>query len=87
MNHFHHDRSLGLEKRYLYSKNLAKYFNANYNVEDAKWQDLKIETEGYFRDEKKENVNENWVYAFSKSKSKNLALRFLYLLFLFPVFW
>lgn len=86
MNHFHHDRSLGLENRWRYSKNLAKYFNANYNAEDVRWQELKTDVEGYFKDEKKEKINENWVYAFSKSKSKNLALRFLYLLFLLPVF-
>ena len=86
MNHFHHDRSIPLEKRYLYSKNLAKYFNANYNAEDTKWKDLKIETETYFNDEKKEKVNDNWVHSFSKSQSKNLAGRFLYLLFLLPIF-
>ncbi|MBI3136428.1 MAG: 1-acyl-sn-glycerol-3-phosphate acyltransferase [Bacteroidetes bacterium] len=86
MNHFHHDHSLSLEKRFDYSRSLAKYINANYNAEDTKWTGLKTALENYFTAEKKEKINDDWIYQFAGKKSKNLTARFLYLILVLPIF-
>lgn len=86
MNHLHHDDRIPLTERYHYSKKVASFVNENYNAENENWKELNSGLSQYFIDQKKEKVNENWVYQFEKSKNKNFAFRFLYLIFLFPVF-
>lgn len=86
MNHWHRDNAIPLLNRYNYSKSLATYVNENYSAENEKWPSIKSNLENYFKEEKKEKINDNWVYEFSKSESKNLALKWLYLIFALPIF-
>ena len=86
MNHWHRDTRISLVKRWENSKATAQRVNDHYKAEDAQWTGLKSELENYFNDQKKEKVNENWVYQYSKSQNKNLLLRLLFLILLSPVF-
>lgn len=70
MNHFHHEDSIPLEKRYHYSQQLANRINNEYS-EDSELSTLKADLESYFKALKSKKIEENWVYRFSKNKSKN----------------
>ncbi len=70
MNHFHHEDSISLEKRYRYSQELADRINTEYE-ENAALESLKIDLETYFKALKSKKIEENWVYRYSKNKSKN----------------
>ena len=86
MNQFHSDLSIPLEKRCIYSQELARRINAEYSDEKEDWTNLKSELEHYFKLEKKEKINDNWVYQFSRTKGKQLFQRFAYLLLVLPIF-
>ena len=86
MNQFCYDRSLALQERFEYSRNLAREVNQHYNPDNTEWTILRSELANYFADQEKAKIDENWVYDYSKKKSRSIGLRFLFLLFGFPLF-
>lgn len=86
MNAYHYDSKYSLEERYRYSKALADQVNASFDNSDARWTSLREKLNQYFKDQKKEKINENWVHTFARTGGRSMALRVLYLLFVWPVF-
>lgn len=86
MHHLYRENSIPLAERYHNSKQIATFVNENYQADSEQWNDLKNSLNNYFKEEKKNHINENWVYQFEQGKSKNLATRFIKLILLFPFF-
>jgi hypothetical protein len=85
MNHFHHDASIPVEKRYYFSQRVANKINAEYKEEDPKWKSLSEGMSSYFKRLKKEKINENWVHRYSQTKSKKSSLLFIQFLLTLPI--
>lgn len=86
MNHWYRDNRIPLVERFHYSQQTARKVNEEYNAEDPKWIGLKNDLESYFSEEKKNRVDENWVYTYATKGSRNMLMQWLYLVMLFPVF-
>lgn len=85
MNNFHFDRSVSLESRFKFSRNLAATINEQYNEEEEKWPQLKADLETYFEQQKKDQIDENWVANYSKKGNKGIAARLPLLILGWPV--
>lgn len=84
MNHFHHDSTIKLEKRYRYSQKVANRINENYADEDERWAGLKTEVDTYFEELNQKNINENWVHKFGRDGRVKTIETFLIFLLLLP---
>jgi hypothetical protein len=85
MNHFHHDPTIALEKKYNYSKAVSTRVNETYSDEDPNWQGLKTKITDYFAKLKKLKINENWVHRYSEKGNKNVLISILSFFLLLPV--
>lgn len=84
--HKESDLTIDLEKRWQYSKNLAKTINKNYSETDSDWQKMKQSLSDYFSKLKKENIKDQWVLNHKNGKKPNLFLRYAMILVGLPFF-
>jgi 1-acyl-sn-glycerol-3-phosphate acyltransferase len=81
MNNFHFNPSDTMEDRFRYSQHVADTVNAAYDETEPKWKKLKMDSDAYFRIEKQEKINENWVYKTAINQPPNtLNTWFLFIL-------
>jgi hypothetical protein len=84
MNHENSDFSIPLEERWKYSRKLALWLNEQ-NVEDEELNSLRDDLKEYFADQRKSQLEENWVYEYTKKGKVSVLKDFLFILFGFPL--
>ena len=85
MNNDHFDKKELLLNRYEYSKKTATYINENYDESDSKWATLKADCLSYFNAQKKQKINEEWVYQYATNSRPNFALSLLLIILTLPI--
>lgn len=84
MNPFDCDRSIPLEDRYRYSKNLALKFNTL--KDDPVLDEVEEVVNPYFKTLKKQGVNDRFVEAYQKNKKLSSSKEWFLMVLLFPIF-
>lgn len=84
MNAVDSDKSIALEDRWRYSKQLAEWFNTQKIDENIDLVQLKIRLENYFQFLKKKKIEETALYKVANNKQRK-SFDIPYLIFLFPM--
>lgn len=83
-NHENHDDSIPLKNRFIYSQNLASWFNENATPDKEELGQLKQDLEGYFSLEKRMKIQDRFVVAASNPNLVSTLPNYLYLFFGLP---
>ena len=87
MNHENYDSKYSLVERFRYSQNLARRINEEFTDDNTSWNELKSQTESYFKQLKSKKAREADIHRFVKNGGKKLAiLHWLYLFITLPLF-
>lgn len=85
MNAENHDKTISLEDRYTYSKNLATWINQHSESKNEELTQLKEQLNHYFKEEKQLGISDEFVFDQYQGKKLSLVPEILQLIGLLPL--